>query len=173
MIYYHLLKVDRVIGKKILFCVWQYCIFQSETYSIQDYILYDFDTIAESKTYGQNIGSTSFKMEFDVNLTATNSLAYFNIGTDSNNNYYVGVMYQSNNQGVMVRVNGGNTQHKASTNIPLNTDAHIVFTYDNGELTYSDGDEVLTVFDSDVTPSKLMSASLRSATISNMKIYNL
>lgn len=41
MIYYHLLKVDRVIGKKILFGVWQYCIFQSETFVVSDCYKYD------------------------------------------------------------------------------------------------------------------------------------
>ena len=42
MIYYHLLlELDRVVGKKILFCVWQYCIFQSETFVVIDASFYD------------------------------------------------------------------------------------------------------------------------------------
>ncbi len=87
--------------------------------------------------------------------------------------YYIGMMYQSNNQGVTVRVNGENTQYQAQTRIPLNTEAHIRFTYENGALTYSDGDETLTISDSNITPSTLLGLTIRSATVTNLKIYNI
>jgi hypothetical protein len=48
--------VDRVIGKKILFGVWQYCIFQSEIYDVWDTIWYDKD----SATWNVSNGSTSY-----------------------------------------------------------------------------------------------------------------
>jgi hypothetical protein len=55
----------------------------------------------------------------------------------------------------------------------LNTEAHIVFTYENGALTYSDGDETLTISDSNITPSTLLGLTIRSATVTNLKIYNI
>ena len=45
--------MDRVIGKKILFCVWQYCVFQSETYEVWDTLFFD-DGVTSPKTANWN-----------------------------------------------------------------------------------------------------------------------
>ena len=58
-----------------------------------------------------------------------------------------------------------------STRIPIEEDTHIKFTYDNGVMTYNDGDETITITNSEITPSKLLNMGQITSTISNVKLY--
>ena len=144
----------------------------SETYEVLDCIYIDADPVTSGKTYNVDIGSTGFALEFDVLLSANNSQAYFGIGTDNNNRILVGCIYNAN-QGIRVLSSGSETSHiYASTRATVGETVHIKFTYDNGAMTYNDGDETVTLTDTNVTPSKLISSTIaNTSTISNVRVY--
>lgn len=124
-------------------------------------------------TLNKNINNTSFCLEFDTVLTANNSQCWFRIGTDNNNAIYVGAIY-STQQGIRVNQNGSTVAYiYANTRIPLDTTTHITFTYEDGVMTYSDGDETITLTNTDVTPSTLLNGGVLTGTVSNIKLYNL
>lgn len=145
----------------------------SQPYTVWDTIYNDIEEVTASKNYDQTIGSDAFAFEFDVNLSSNSSQVWFRIGTDASNCYVIGVLYQDQ-QGIRVRKNGSYTDSVfVSSRLSLNTTVTIKFTYNNGVLTYSDDDETVTLSDSTVTPSKLIQCSITSATLSNLKLYNI
>ena len=122
-------------------------------------------------TLNKQIGSTSFCFEFDTVLTANNSQCWFRIGTDNNNTIYVGAIY-STQQGIRVNKNGSTIAYVyANSRIVLDEPTHITFSYKNGVMTYSDGDETITLTNTDVTPSTLLNGAVLTGTVSNIKLY--
>lgn len=84
MIYYHLLlELDRVVGKKILFGVWQYCIFQSETFSIYDCIKYDKGTQNEhTDSIWNNVDLFDRQSEYTIFTDTANQIRFVEITGD-------------------------------------------------------------------------------------------
>lgn len=144
----------------------------SQPYPVLDCTYIDADAITTGKSYNVDIGSTGFALEFDVLLSANNSQGYFGIGTDNNNRILVGCIYNAN-QGIRVLSSGSETSHVyASTRATVGETVHIKFTYDNGAMTYNDGDETVTLTDTNVTPTKLLSSTIaNTSTISNVRVY--
>lgn len=148
---------------------------QSEPFGVWDTLWHDENSYTDTlPTLNIPIDSNSFAFEFDTVPTESVSQTWFNIGTSWNNRIIVGLIYRNTSQGIRVMKNGTDVAHSyASTSAPLGETAHIKFTYDNGVMTYSDGDETVTLTNTDVTPSTLLSGALVSSTVSNMKIYNI
>ena len=145
--------------------------FQSEIYEVCDAIWYDTNTYTAMPTLNKQIGSNEFCLEFDVLLTANNSQCWFRIGTDNNNALYVGAIYNTQ-QGIRVNKNGSTIAYVyANSRIVLNELTHIKFTYKDGAMTYTDGDETITLTNSEITPQTILNGAVISGEVSNIKLY--
>jgi len=147
---------------------------QSVPYTVWDTI-YHNEEISSTISLDVSTNSNSIGLEFDAYMGANNSQTWFSLGTDNNNRILVGVIYGSSQQGIIVRSNGSTVNSVyASTRAPVGETSHIKFTYDNGVMTYSDGDETITLTDSTISPSKLLSGTIvQDGSVSNLKLYKI
>ena len=145
----------------------------SEIYSIYDTIWYDNNIYTSTQTFNQNIGSTSFAVEFDVLPSANNSQCWFRIGVNNSNTLLVGLIY-STQQGIRVRSNGTDIATEyVSTRAVVGETSHIKFTYEDGVMTYNDGDETITLTNTTITPTQILNCTISNAELSNIKLYTI
>lgn len=166
------------LGKKI---------FVAKTSNIESNVKEVWDTIWHSETEYTSIetentsteslsipiGSTTFVLEFDFTPNSNISEAWISLGEDGVNKIIVGLAYhQSNSQGIdVMSVSEYIDFIYDSTPVNVGELVHIKFTYKNGFMTYSDGDETLSITNAVITPEKILDIGVRDATLSNMKLY--
>jgi len=166
MVYYHLLKVDRVIGKKILFCVWQYCIFQSETFVVWDTIAYETE-LTSSKSYNIALNDIDFYFEFTVCPPTDSATSYIQIG-NSSVNWNIGDLFANANCGTMVN----NTFYGKA--IPTETDTKVTVRRIGTNATLTVGDNTYNITGMNITCSTLKVVAITNGgVIKDFKIYSI
>ena len=180
MIYYHLLKVDRVIGKKILFGVWQYCIFQSERFITYDTLAY-FDGVVNN--HFTNATETIVDDGIRLTSTYTNNIFQKN-GTQlfipTDNSFCIEFDVINNNQWVLYFFKSENARYKQIGGIlPVtSTYKHIKYVYNNGTVEwFIDGVSQGTTSDVSITDVDYIGFGFvdwqedLNCTVKNLKVY--
>ena len=137
----------------------------SETISIEDCTYYRLNTEIESQVLSISDFPVNFTAEFDVVVPKTDiyKYGYLCVGSDANNNMFVGAKGTDRKYGISIRHNGQTTILSEETGryITIN---RFEFSYDDGELTYSGTDTGIIVLDYEYTARDYISIDLDTDT---------
>lgn len=146
--------------------------FLQETYSIEDTVYYDTKTYTSDTSLDISLPST-FKLEFDLypksRSTSSGGVShYLKLSrTSSQSDIWVGQGTSGGSHGIMVRPS---TNNWVSSNTVLNTENHVVVTYNGSVVSYTCNNESKTVSNT-VAFNKLYGVS--STTNGNVKNIKL
>lgn len=137
----------------------------SETISIEDCTYYRMNTEIGSQVLSISDFPVNFSAEFDVVVPKTDvyKYGYLCVGSDANNNMFVGAKGTDRKYGISIRHNGQTTILSEETGryITIN---RFEFSYDNGELTYSGTNTGTIVLDYEYTARDYISIDLDTDT---------
>lgn len=152
--------------------------FVSETYELEDWYWYSIEEYSTPSDSGTPIDislPSTFKLEFDIvptsrSTTSWGSTSYLRIGTDSNNGLWIGQLTSGGRHGIMPKPNG--TTQYCTNNTILNTDNHIIFTFDGETGTYICNNESVSVPISSI-PKIISVTPTHNNPLKNIKVTRL